>query len=73
NELNEKLKEKNIFTRKYFYPLTTDFNCYKGIFDDNIPNAKYVSDRILTLPMYGNLSEENINRVITGIKSIIYK
>lgn len=50
NELYDKLKEYNICTRRYFYPLVTDFQCYRGIYDDsNLNNAKYIVDRVLTL------------------------
>lgn len=71
NELHEKLKEYNIFTRKYFYPLITDFDCYKGKYNDkNLDNAKYVSQRILTLPIYGELSESDAYKIIDIIKYI---
>ena len=72
NELHEKLKEYNIFTRKYFYPLTTNFSCYSGRFDDaDIPNAKYVSERVLTIPIYGELGEEKAGKIAQIIKGIV--
>ncbi|MBE6062865.1 MAG: DegT/DnrJ/EryC1/StrS family aminotransferase [Clostridium butyricum] len=72
NELYEELKKYNIYTRKYFYPLTTEFDCYKGEFDDsNIPNAKYVADRILTLPLYGSLKIEETRFIINAIREIL--
>lgn len=72
NELHEKLKEYNIFTRKYFYPLVTDFDCYKGKYNDsNLKNAKYVADRIITLPMHGELSRDNASKIIKAIEEII--
>ena len=64
DEVMDILKEENIYTRKYFYPLTSDFDCYKGIYNsDNTPVAKYISDNVLTLPMYANLSLEDVNRI----------
>ena len=64
DELFEYLKINNIYVRKYFYPLTSDYEAYSGMFDSTkTPIAKYVSERILTLPMYGNLREEEINRI----------
>lgn len=33
DEISEKLKEQNIFARKYFHPITNSFECYKGRFD----------------------------------------
>lgn len=74
DELHEKLKEYDIFTRKYFYPLVTDFDCYKGKFEDeHLVNSKYVADRVLTLPIYGQLSKEDAYRIAITIKNIIKK
>jgi len=66
DQVYEELISNNIFARKYFYPLTSDFSCYKYTYDSNrTPVAKWVSDRILTLPMYADLSQDDIER-ITG-------
>lgn len=68
----EKLKEYNIYTRKYFYPLITDFECYKGKYNDkNLSNAKYIADRVLTLPMYGELKVEECKYICNALKEII--
>lgn len=72
NSLYEKLKEYNVFTRKYFYPLTTDFNCYKNYFYNyNLPVSKYIADRILTLPIYSDLSIIDTQNIAAIIKYII--
>ncbi len=72
NSLHEELKKYNVFTRKYFYPLTTDFNCYKNHFNNyNLPVSKYISDRILTLPIYSDLSNSDVYNIIDIIKNII--
>lgn len=69
--LHEKLKEYNVYTRKYFYPLITEFNCYKNEYGvNNTPVAKYVGDRILTLPMYGRLKLECIERICEIINEL---
>lgn len=68
NELYESLLSENIYTRKYFYPLTNMFECYVGKFNaDNTPIAKYIADRVLTLPMYPDLSLEDVDRVCDAI------
>jgi dTDP-4-amino-4,6-dideoxygalactose transaminase len=64
--LYEKLQKYNIFARKYFYPLTVDFTCYSGKFSCNIPNARFIAERIVTLPMYGDLALDSV-RTICGI------
>ena len=64
NDLFKALEDRNIIARKYFYPLITDFGCYKEQYNSvNIPNAKYISERVLTLPMYADLSEEVVNMI----------
>lgn len=66
-----KLKEKGIFARKYFYPLTSSFDCYKSEnFSDLTPIAQYVSENILTLPLYAELSLEEVDYVCDTIISI---
>lgn len=57
NDIYNRLKKNDINARKYFYPLTNTCQCYRGKFDvEKTPIAKYVSDRILTLPLYADLS-----------------
>lgn len=65
----EKLKENGIFSRKYFYPLISNFECYRDKFDSSkTPNAVYVSNRVLTLPMYADLSDNAIIEICKTIK-----
>jgi dTDP-4-amino-4,6-dideoxygalactose transaminase len=70
DEIFEALKGHNIFARKYFYPITSSFECYKGKFDTGkTPAAKYIADRVLTLPLYGELALEDVDlicRIILG-------
>lgn len=64
NQVFEMLKDNNVFARKYFYPLTSDFECYKGRFNsNNTPTAQYVADRILTLPLYADLAFEDVDKI----------
>ncbi len=64
DEIFEKLKAENIIARKYFYPLINSFDCYRD-FDfygtEKTPVAEYISDRVLTLPMYADLSMDNVD------------
>ena len=54
----------DIHPRKYFYPLVNDFDCYRSVYSsDRTPVAKYVADRILTLPMYADLALEDVDRI----------
>lgn len=58
NELYDYLKIKNIYTRKYFYPLTNDIECYSEYDCNETPIAKDVADRVLTIPLYADLEKE---------------
>lgn len=65
----EKLAENGIGARKYFYPTTNSFDCFKGIFDPNeTPVALHISKNILTLPLYADLSLEDVDRICKLIK-----
>ena len=64
DQLYDKLKEYNIFSRRYFYPLVCNFSCYQSIaVKDNLNIAKNVADRILTLPIYYNLALDDANKI----------
>lgn len=64
DEVAEKLKSEDIFARKYFYPLTNSFECYKDSFDvEKTPVAKYISESVLTLPLYADLALEDADRI----------
>ena len=58
----EKLAQKGIIARKYFYPLLNDCEAY-GFRGDETPVAKYISGRVLTLPLYPELSMEDVDRI----------
>lgn len=66
DEIFEKLGRENIIARKYFYPITNSFECYKGMpgFDpDSTPVAKHIGESVLTLPLYADLAMEDIDRI----------
>ena len=64
NEVLEKLDEHGIGARKYFYPLTNGFECFHGKYDlDKTPVARHISNRVLTLPLYADLSLEDVDRI----------
>ncbi len=64
DDVFKELESNNIYSRKYFYPLVTEFECYKDKFNtDSLPIAKYVSDRVLTLPIYPDLGIDNVKRI----------
>ncbi|EKN62790.1 DegT/DnrJ/EryC1/StrS family aminotransferase [Schinkia azotoformans] len=71
NELHETLKEYNIFTRKYFYPLITNMECYSSYKTRyNLPVAERIANSVLTLPIYSRLSVDDIEKICSAIKKI---
>ncbi len=69
NEVFDALAQNNIYARKYFYPLTNAFDCFHGRFDVyKTPVALHVSKRVLTLPLYADLSVDNVFRICEIIK-----
>ena len=63
------LAENNIYVRKYFYPIVPDYECYKELYKEiKLPIAKQSGDRVITLPIYHELSLEDVDRVCSFIK-----
>lgn len=60
DELMQKLVESNIYVRKYFYPIISDFLCYNK-YEADTPIAKKVANRVLTLPLYSDLTLKQID------------
>ncbi len=70
DDVQEQLAEEQINSRKYFYPLTNSFDCYKWKYDVNdTPVAKKVSDSVLCLPLYADLSPADVDRICDVIMS----
>ena len=66
DEVYDLLAAQNIIARKYFYPLTTAFDCYRGRpgFDVSAtPVAQHTAQHVLCLPMYADLAPEDVDRI----------
>lgn len=66
DEMFTKLSEQGVTARKYFYPLTNDFTCYRDLpfgGADKTPVAKYLADRVLCLPLFADLTAEDVDRI----------
>ncbi|SBW05300.1 DegT/DnrJ/EryC1/StrS family aminotransferase [uncultured Dysgonomonas sp.] len=76
DELYFKLQEYDIFGRRYFYPLISDFPTYKGLPSAsvaNLPIAGQVSKEIVCLPIYANLEFDEVRRICDLIKNKPWK
>lgn len=71
DELYEKLKAHNIFGRRYFYPLISQFPTYHGLASskpDNLPVATKVAEQVICLPIFPNLDFKTAQRISNFIK-----
>ncbi len=70
DELYFKMKEQGILSRRYFYPLISDFTTYRSLpsaTTDNLPVATKMANEVICLPMHHALTDENIERVLNCI------
>ena len=64
NDVFNVLEENGIGARKYFYPLTSSFDCFHGKYNSNqTPVALHISKRVLTLPLYSELLLKDVDRI----------
>lgn len=73
DELYVKLKENNIYGRRYFYPLISEFSTYSGLESsrrENLPISHKMADSVICLPMHHELSESDVLRIIETISTL---
>ncbi len=71
DELYYKLKKNNIFARRYFYPLISRFQPYRGLESaspENLPVATKIAEQVITIPIYADLEINDVERIIEIIK-----
>ncbi len=71
DELYQELKDHNIFGRRYYYPLISNFSAYKGLDSakiENLPVANRLSEQVICLPIYPDLENESVKRIVDIIK-----
>lgn len=63
------LAAEGIGARKYFYPLVSDFACYRSVYaSERTPVAKRAAERVLTLPLYADLALEDVERICSIVR-----
>lgn len=71
DELYFKMKEHNVFGRRYFYPLISTFSTYRGLESanpENLPIATQMANKVICLPMHHALSENEVEYILQIIK-----
>ena len=74
NQIYDEFKKYNIFTRKYFYPICSDYENYKNLQSstaDNLPVANNLKNKILCLPLYGDLDKKNVMNICDLLKTFL--
>jgi len=69
--LYEKLKQNNIFGRRYFYPLISEFSMYRGLESsapEHLPLAHKIANEVICLPIYSELSKDFVDSVVDVLK-----
>lgn len=69
--LYEELKRHNIYGRRYFYPLISQFPTYSGLpsaCGSNLPIAEVVTEQVICLPIYPDLLIEDVIKICDIIK-----
>ena len=72
DEVYALFKEYNVYTRKYFYPLCSDYSCYKHIpsaAPASLSIARQVVKEVLALPFYGQMTEADVEAICAMLKS----
>ncbi|MEI7661277.1 MAG: DegT/DnrJ/EryC1/StrS family aminotransferase [Bacteroidota bacterium] len=72
DDVYEELKTHNIFGRRYFYPLISQFPIYRGLPSaarENLPVSERVSGQVLCLPIYTEIEETTIEEVCTILRN----
>jgi len=66
------LRENQIYARRYFYPLISDFPMYRGMpsaASANLPNASRMASQVICLPMYPGLSTAQLEQIVQLIRT----
>lgn len=69
DKLYDLLKKNNYFTRKYFYPLTSEQACFKNKYKNcQLENARKLARQVLILPLYEEMEKETVRNICIIIK-----
>jgi dTDP-4-amino-4,6-dideoxygalactose transaminase len=69
--LFQRLRDRKIFARRYFFPLISEFPMYRGLpsaHRDNLPVATKMASQVLCLPIFPAMSADEQRRVVDAIK-----
>ena len=73
DEVYEKFHPYNVFTRKYFHPLCSEYTCYRQLSSanpNNLPEAVQIGQEVLSMPLYGMLEEDDVRKICAILKGM---
>jgi dTDP-4-amino-4,6-dideoxygalactose transaminase len=74
DDLYEELKQYNIYTRKYFYPLCSDYSCYRMLPSSDphhLPVANRLAGQVLCLPFHSGIDSDDAERICDTISYVV--
>jgi len=72
DDLNHRLREHGVYPRRYYYPLISEFPMYRGLPSasrENLPVATSLSGQVICLPIYPDLKDEIVARIVDLVAS----
>lgn len=73
DEVYERYKKYNVFTRKYFHPLCSEYTCYRQLSSSdpkNLPYSVQCGEEVLSMPLYGELCDNDIKKICCILREI---
>ena len=73
DQVYEGLKQFGIYTRRYFYPLISEFPTYRGLpsaAPANLPVSEHIARNVICLPIYPDLTMEEVDRIVQGLEAL---
>lgn len=73
DEVYQRLRERGVFARRYFYPLISDMPMYRGLPSaarSHLPHAVKIAQQVLCLPIYPTLTDDEAHRVVDTILQV---
>lgn len=70
--LYQKFRDNEIYVRRYFYPLISDFPMYRGLpsaAHENLPVARMIAQQVLCLPIFPEMRDEQVDRVLDLLRA----
>lgn len=72
DQLYQRLREHNVYARRYFYPLISEFPMYRALpsaAHSNLPVAVSASSRVICLPIFPQLAADELEAIVAVVRA----